>query len=89
MRKAESAHVDERMAGVRTAALARSNQVLSLLLLVAVAGWIPRAATQDQEQYQFWGALLIVSLLPNALVAWNEPDDPGENDREMTNLVRS
>ncbi len=89
MRRAELALVDERMTQMRTTALARSYGVLSLLLLCAVAGWLPVAATNDQQQYLFWGALLVVSTLPNALLAWSEPDSPAENDGTMTEFSRS
>ena len=34
--------------------------------------WLPR--TFNELQAVFWGALLLASTLPSAILAWTEPD---------------
>ncbi|WP_295820927.1 hypothetical protein [uncultured Deinococcus sp.] len=73
--------LDERQLRIRNEAYLNAYRVLGLLFIVvplyAMIGldngwWLPR--TFNELQAVFWGALLLASTLPSAILAWTEPD---------------
>ena len=74
---------DERQAKVRDNAMARSYLIVSLILMGVVL-WMEmgtdspkfwRPANFSEWQPVFWGVMLLTSTLPQAMIAWKEPDD--------------
>ncbi len=75
--------LDERQRMVRDRAYRLAYQVVATVLLllifyamVAIDGgdlWFPR--TLNQFSAIFWGAMLLTTSLPTAMIAWTEPDE--------------
>lgn len=75
--------LDERERMVRDRAYRLAYQVVATVLLllifyamVAIDGgdlWFPR--TLNQFSAIFWGAMLLTTSLPTAMIAWTEPDE--------------
>lgn len=78
--------LDERQRMVRDRAYRFAYQALAAVFLVAAlyayialdsgSLWFPR--TSNQLNAFFWGAMLLATTLPTAVIAWTEPDDLDE-----------
>jgi uncharacterized membrane protein len=66
--------VDERMAQVRDRAMAQAYRIVSLLLLIVTANWLPVDRSQVTGAHLSAAALLLVTALPQALIIRNEPE---------------
>ncbi len=80
VRQVDGKPVDERMSLVRDRAQAYAYRIVSFLLLVAVAGWLPAPKGSSGQTYVFLALLLLTSSLPQALILWNEPPALPEDD---------
>lgn len=78
--------LDERQRMVRDRAYRFAYHALAAVFLVAAlyayialdsgSLWFPR--TSNQLNAFFWGAMLLATTLPTAVIAWTEPDDLDE-----------
>jgi hypothetical protein len=86
MAQAPDTQLDERQVRVRDRAYLDAYRVYAtVVMLVLLIGAIladgldqPVALTFDLVQPLIWGAILYGMILPSAVVAWQEPDLPGE-----------
>jgi hypothetical protein len=80
------AQLDERQIGIRDRAYLVSYRILATLMLLGIFAFSiapdvldrPLAVTFETMQPLMWGALLYSLILPSAVIAWQEPDLPGE-----------
>ncbi len=80
------AQLDERQIAIRDRAYLVSYRILATFMLLAIFALSiapdvldrPLAVTFETMQPLMWGALLYSFILPSAVIAWQEPDLPGE-----------
>jgi Ca2+/Na+ antiporter len=80
------AQLDERQIAIRDRAYLVSYRILATFMLLGIFALSiapdvldrPLVVTFETMQPLMWGALLYSLILPSAVIAWQEPDLPGE-----------
>jgi hypothetical protein len=80
------AQLDERQIAIRDRAYLMSYRILAVIMLLGIFAFSiapdvldrPLTITFETMQPLTWGAILYSLILPSAVIAWQEPDLPGE-----------